>query len=364
MHPVSPAAAAQGSSATGGRSANRAAAPALPADASAELLRRALPLMARHGAGYAPDSYAIWYEYVRGGNRALREHVDTLIRGSERLSASMTQALHQKHLVDRTERSVRQASAGLLEMMHTMRSSLELARSGATEFDARLAAFGDGIAAGGSTADISRHVVTMRDDVGRMNRSLSTLTAQLEASHEEVAKLRGELRRVREEASRDPLSGVLNRRSFDTELARLCREADASGTTMSLVMLDIDHFKRINDTYGHPFGDQVIRAVGQVLSSLTRERDVAARYGGEEFALLLPQTQVTGAREVAERIRVAIARGHIKRGDGDAPVGTVTVSAGVAQRMPGEEPTPLLARADRALYASKQAGRDRVTIDG
>ena len=128
-------------------------------------------------------------------------------------------------------------------------------------------------------------------------------------------------------------------------------------------MIDIDHFKRVNDSYGHPFGDQVIRAVGQVLSQLTQRKDVAARYGGEEFALLLPDTAADGARDVAERLRSAIARGHIKRGNGGEPVGNITISAGVAQFVRGEDPMSLIARADRALYVSKQSGRNRVTVD-
>lgn len=359
-----PSTAAKTASAPAASAASASAAPPRPVDASADLLKRTLPLMSRHAAGYTPDSYALWYEYVRGGNSALRDEVDALVRSCERLSPATTFELHQKHVADRTEESVRKTSSGLLELMHTMQSSVVAASSGATDFDAQLAAFGEGIAAGGSTEDISQHVATMRDDVGRMNRSLSTLNTQLEASHQEVAKLQTELKRAREEASLDQLSGITNRRGFDNELARMCRESTQSGMVLSLVMIDIDHFKRVNDTYGHPFGDQVIRGVGQALSSLTQRRDVAARYGGEEFALLLPETPLVGAQNVAERIRAAIARGNIKRGNGDAPISNITISAGVAQLVPGEDPTSLLARADRALYASKQGGRNRVTVDG
>jgi diguanylate cyclase len=128
-------------------------------------------------------------------------------------------------------------------------------------------------------------------------------------------------------------------------------------------MFDIDHFKRINDTYGHPFGDQVIRAVGQVISALTQRKDIAARYGGEEFALLLPDTRKREAAVVAERIRAAVSRGSIKRGANDVPIDNVTVSAGVGQYVAGEEPVRFVERADKALYASKQGGRNRVTVE-
>ncbi|MFM1990837.1 MAG: hypothetical protein RJA99_3794 [Pseudomonadota bacterium] len=336
---------------------------AAPPDGSADLLRRTLPLMSRHAAGYAPDSYALWYEYVRGGNPALRAEIDALVTACERLSHEITFELHQKHVADRNEESVRKAGAGLLELMNAMRSSVEAASSDATEFDAQLAAFGEGISAASSAEDMRHHVHTMRGDVGRMNRSLATLNSRLEASHQEVSRLQNELKRAREEAQLDPLSGIMNRRGFDSELFRLCRTASEQGSAFSLVMVDIDFFKKINDTYGHPFGDQVIRAVGQALSQLTQRKDIAARYGGEEFALLLPETPLAGAREVADRVRAAIARGAIRRGGSD-PVGNITISAGVAQYVAGEDPHSLVARADRALYASKQGGRNRVSVDG
>ena len=337
-------------------------APAPVQDGSAELLRRTLPLMSRHAAGYAPDSYAVWYEYVRGGNPALRAEVDALVGNLERLTPATTFELHQKYLTDRSEESVRKAGAGLLELMNNVRTSVEAASSGASEFDASLIAFGENIEAAETSQDFRQHVDSMRGEVERINRSLNSLTAKLEASHLEVSKLQDELKQAREEAQLDPLSGIMNRRGFEQELFRLCQQSAAQGRPLSLVMVDIDFFKKINDTYGHPFGDLVIRSVGQALSQLTQRKDVAARYGGEEFALLLPDTALSGAREVAERVRSAIARGSIKRGNGQA-VGNITISSGVAQFIAGEDPHSLIARADRALYASKQGGRNRVSVD-
>jgi diguanylate cyclase len=331
-------------------------------DTSSDLLRRTLALMSRHAAGYAPDSYALWYEYVLGSKPALREEIDALVNDCERLSLKLTFDLHQKHLSERAEDSVRKAGAGLLEVMSTMRSSMEVASSDANVFDAQLAAFGENLSSASSAEDLTLRVDTMRSDVERMNKSMSTLNARLEASHRTVASLQNELKRARDEASLDALTGILNRRGFDAELARHCRESSDAATPLCLVMVDIDHFKKINDNFGHPFGDKVIRAVGQAMSQLTQRKDVAARYGGEEFALLLPETSATEAREVADRIRRAISRGQIK-GNGAEPVGNITISAGVAEFVRGEDPTSLTARADRALYAAKQGGRNQVTID-
>ena len=348
--------------AASGTLANQSATKKAGIEGSSDLLRRTLALMSRHAAGYAPDSYALWYEYVLGSKPALRAEMDALVNDCERLSLQITFDLHQKHLSERAEDSVRRAGAGLLEVMSTMRSSMESASSDANDFDAQLAAFGENLSSASSAEDLTLRVDTMRSDVDRMNKSMTTLNARLEASRRTVASLQNELKLAREEASLDTLTGILNRRGFDLELARHCRNASDTATPMCMVMVDIDHFKKINDTYGHPFGDKVIRAVGQAMSQLTQRKDTAARYGGEEFALLLPETSAIEAREVADRIRRAIARGQIKC-NGTDPVGNITVSAGVAEFVRGEDPTSLTARADRALYASKQAGRNQVTID-
>ena len=342
--------------------ANQSAANKTGIESSSDLLRRTLALMSRHAAGYTPDSYALWYEYVLGSKPALRAEIDALVNDCERLSVQVTFDLHRKHLSERAEDSVRRAGAGLLEVMTTMRSSMEDASSDANMFDAKLAAFGEDLSSVSSAEDLTLRVDTMRSDVDRMNKSMSTLNARLEASHRTVASLQNALKLAREEASLDALTGILNRRGFDLELARHCRESSDTATSLCLVMVDIDHFKKVNDTYGHPFGDKVIRAVGQAISQLTQRKDVAARYGGEEFALLLPETSAIEAREVADRIRRAISRGQIK-GSGSESVGNITISAGVAEFARGEDPTSLTARADRALYASKQAGRNQVTID-
>jgi diguanylate cyclase (GGDEF)-like protein len=164
-------------------------------------------------------------------------------------------------------------------------------------------------------------------------------------------------------AHTDKLTGIANRLMFDTVLERELKRAQRGDVCLSLILLDVDHFKKFNDRYGHPAGDSCLRGVGRVLAQqIIRAGDLAARYGGEEFAVILPNTDRTGAIAVAERIRLeilALATPH-----GDAPAGVVSASLGVATVAAGQEtqlrPADLIARADARLYEAKRGGRNMV----
>lgn len=156
----------------------------------------------------------------------------------------------------------------------------------------------------------------------------------------------------------DNLTQLNNRRELDKELSAECGRVRRHGRHLSLMLLDIDFFKRVNDTHGHPAGDAVLAQLGALLRERVREQDVAARIGGEELAVLMPETDLRGAIALAEDVRVAIARMVIDLADG--PIG-VTVSIGCAEYGPQDaDPAAFFARCDEKLYAAKSAGRDRV----
>ena len=159
-------------------------------------------------------------------------------------------------------------------------------------------------------------------------------------------------------ATTDGLTGLMNRRSLNTQLAARSREAQRYRRPLSLLLIDIDHFKKVNDTHGHPAGDAVLRGVAAVARAQSRETDLVARYGGEEMALVLPETDAAGASVIAERLRAAVEGTAHGTEHGTL---RVTISVGVAT-WPGGGQTPdeLLTTADRALYRAKQTGRNRV----
>lgn len=164
-------------------------------------------------------------------------------------------------------------------------------------------------------------------------------------------------------AARDGLTGLFNRRTFDDMLSREWQRARRDRRPLALIMLDVDHFKRYNDRFGHPQGDECLRQVANVLqASLFRPGDIAARYGGEEFVLLLPAADGDGAAQVAERVCVRLRQLALPHPASEHEI--VTVSQGIASGTPDGEKTPasLLAAADAALYQAKHAGRNRFVI--
>jgi len=185
------------------------------------------------------------------------------------------------------------------------------------------------------------------DELGELAQAFDEMAASLESQVEETRRL----------AVTDELTGLANRRKFREELARELERSRRFGLEIALLMMDIDHFKRINDTHGHPVGDQVLQGIAAVMGSGLRNIDLACRFGGEEFALLLPATPGSDAVHVAERLRAAVA---------DRPLGPdgeihVTLSAGVASYpADGETAADLVRVADMRLYAAKQGGRNRV----
>ena len=192
----------------------------------------------------------------------------------------------------------------------------------------------------------------------------STIHSTVQASHaellrarEEIDDLRRDLKQSHEWLLQDPLTGMQNRRGMDATLFHEVARARRSGTPLSVAMLDIDHFKQLNDSHGHHTGDRALVHLSEVVRSVLRDSDTTVRYGGEEFVMILPETDLNGARFVVDRLRLVVRKSPLIHEGQRIPL---SLSAGIAQLQPAENGSALLLRADRATLQAKSEGRDRV----
>jgi diguanylate cyclase (GGDEF)-like protein len=225
----------------------------------------------------------------------------------------------------------------------------------------RLGAFGLVATVGQAPEDFLGHF--RRDALAMIVEAVSLGVLAIGAAvmiHRSWRRQQRATRELARQARTDGLTGLANRRRFfelaEAELAR----AERYRSKLSVLMIDIDHFKEVNDAYGHSTGDQVLRELGALCTGVLREVDTVGRVGGEEFAILLPETDLAAAREVAERLRAAVAAHRVQRPEG-LPV-AITVSIGVAASEPGRNLDTLMSRSDSALYEAKRSGRNRVVV--
>ncbi len=329
---------------------------------SAEILRAVIGHMAQHDAPFNPLTFAMWYEHVAGINPRLSEALNRSIASQPRLSDDKVQQLFREHIAPPEHQAMNRISEQFHMAMTGMAESASRTGSDAGKFDEQLSKLAQALESD-DLVGLSPHILQARENTSEMRLSAQALEQQVINSRKEIETLQAELGRVREEALLCPLTRVLNRKGFDQTLESIVKGAAGADDNHCLVMLDIDHFKKVNDTHGHVMGDRVIQALGEVLRACVADKKglSVARYGGEEFAVLLPDTTIQIAETMAENIRQRVKALKIRNRRTQEVVLTVTVSAGVAKMAKGDEPNTLIARADAALYKSKQGGRDRVT---
>ncbi len=331
-------------------------------DRSAELLRLAIPMMAQQPAPLHPITYAVWYDYLAGRNGDLRAEVDSARANGVPLGDELVHTLYRRHILDAAANAAHQVSDGLRAVIDEVGQSASETGERVTEFTAALQAKSGRIASLGAPAALGAEIDALLSDSRDAGASLAALSQRLQTATAELEALRAELDLAKVQATMDSLTGAANRRGFDETIEALLREHQAGDAGPSVVLIDLDHFKQINDQYGHVFGDTVLKSVALAIRSCVKGRDLVARYGGEEFVVLLPGTALAGASALAEQIRATIAGARIRRGAKHESVGNITVSLGVASWKPGEALETLIDRADQALYRSKREGRNRVTV--
>ena len=327
---------------------------------SAELLRAALGHMGQHDAAFNPVTFAVWYEHSAGTNAKLTRAIESAVSVRPRLDDETIARLYREHVGGLDEVAMQRVAGEFRQVMSSVAESAARTGDRAGAFGDRLSGLTRALGANASS-ELAPLVHEALAETAEMRDVASALQRQVVASGHEIERLRDDLSRARDEVLIDPLTRLLNRRGFDQSLAEMLDPATKTGDPQWLVMLDIDHFKAVNDTYGHVMGDRVLQAVAEALrSGVLHPAACIARYGGEEFAVLLQQCSRGDAIALAESCRQRVKSLKVRDRRTQAVILTVTISAGLASVQPVDDATSLIARADEALYAAKAAGRDRV----
>lgn len=310
---------------------------------------------------------AIDEDWVRGQMSVIRKIID------EPLTVSV---------LDEAEQVLQAAVEKQAALKEAMKSSQAIIRNEATAFIAqmasmeqhtgdygnRMSSYNDQLSSAGNVADLQHIVHNLMNDTSTMTTEMRHAREQIEQQQSAATEADNRIKELESEISRmsgmvhtDFLTGALNRRGMEVDFGRELVRSDRQKTTVSLALLDIDHFKKLNDTYGHATGDDALRFLSDVARKSLRATDLLSRFGGEEFAILMPDTAMESAEMVMTRMQRALTKELFMSGQGAEQANIlVTFSAGVAQRFDCETLDSLLARADAAMYAAKHSGRNKV----
>jgi len=325
-----------------------------------EIARLVFPLMTRLQIPMNPLNYALWYEYHLGRSEELVAELDKIESGATEYDPEQAKALFLRHvatpgveILEKIETEVCRLLADIVQIV--IDAGLDL-----TKYSAVLKSCTSRLKSADDIRDIRKLVRSLLTDTQNMSESNRHVGGTLKERAAEIDTLRAELDRVRQEAVHDPLTGLSNRRAFDDRLAESLDQTLKELKSICLLMVDVDHFKDINDRHGHQIGDKILQYIASVLKKNFKGKDLVARYGGDEFAVIVENAPSSGVHSVAETVRKVVDESNLKRTDTGEPLGDVTVSIGYECARSGDTPGNILDRADKALYQAKLKGRNRV----
>jgi diguanylate cyclase len=311
-----------------------------------------------------PRNYEIWYVYATGYNSGLNKVINETLARNGRLTEADLDQLHDTYLSQiRTTDRIDQVGARVIGEIDDVMALITDAFGMTGNFGASLAGADRDLSQARDAAAIKAVIANLLKSTRDAHDANKALEERLMSSKGEVSNLQRSLDAIRAESLTDPLTALGNRKYFDRALIAAVDAAIERGEPLSLMMIDIDHFKSFNDNYGHLTGDQVLRLVGQSLKHTMKGQDITARYGGEEFAVVLPCTPLRQALTVADHIRRAVMSKELKKKSTGEILGRVTVSIGVSMLQIGDDMDSLIGRADACLYAAKRNGRNRVICE-
>lgn len=323
-------------------------------------LKKVIPLMGKYSVPVTPINYAVWYTYVTESNSEVTKRLNKAINESKLIAQTETQNIYndcieQKHTID-SEKVRRHLEAMLLEIASNFDDTINNTQDFSKIIDEHLNRFerqGNPNLTMKEAMLLIQKLITGSDLI---KKTTKTFITQLEKTRQQITTLQNELHKARSEAIHDALTGLFNRRAFELESAELNEQK----MPYSIVMFDIDHFKNVNDSYGHSFGDLVVKAVAQTALKTFPKSCHVYRLGGDEFVVILKNTTIGPAVRLANSCRQNTMRINIRTIHNNEVVSSIRTSFGVAQWNGRTSFAETLERADQMLYKAKAQGRNRV----
>jgi diguanylate cyclase len=327
--------------------------------------RKAMDAMVQYKVWPTPQNYELWLHYAASPSSPLAGEIDRMVLAGDVFTDNACETLAGRFLPKGDlGGALREAGDQLSRELDTVAKAIQAAHLSNEAYGVTLADAGAELQ-NGAPGSLQKLVAGLTDATRKAEHQTRMLQKQLQESTSEVSKLRDNLAEVRRDAATDGLTRLNNRKAFDIALEDAVAQSDRSGKPVALAVLDIDHFKRFNDTWGHQTGDQVLRYVASVIGRIANQPPrFAARYGGEEFALIFPGESTAQVMAMLQEVREEIASRVLRRRSTNEELGSITVSIGLAELKPQEGGADLVERADAALYASKRNGRNRLTNAG
>lgn len=327
---------------------------------SAKVLKKVLPLMVKNHIPARPDHYSVWYSYVSRDNADLVKELDDTVSTVGSCSEIKSEILYKKYIASEGERELDNLKKAIETLVTDISSNIDDTTRGTDVFQVKLknsfgklSAVESGEISLEETLSLIREVVKNSKEIAK---NVDVFSLQLKKADSEINKLKQQIAEIQKAANTDVLTNLFNRRSFDLELSHFVMLEHS----FSVIMGDIDRFKNINDTFGHQMGDVALKAVANIFNISCRDGATAYRYGGEEFIMILPDTPLVVARQIAESMRRKVEKLSIISKETGVKINNISSSFGVAEYQKGESETDIVGRADKLLYEAKRLGRNRV----
>jgi diguanylate cyclase len=320
---------------------------------------KAMRFMSQQRVPPTPNNFHLWFNYSIGAPSDLKRAMDILIGNKRRFDAATCHDLFATYIGAPAANNLTANS----QLHSVMDSAKRFLTTAIADNRSQIRSMNDVADRSEAGVDPKLLVKNLVNELEKASTRATSLEANFVEKTRELDNIRDSLTKSEERAKTDTLTGLPNRRALDEFFRAAQIAAMEKDTPLSVLMIDIDHFKSVNDNFGHGVGDQVLRLIAKVLREGVREIDLPARFGGEELIAVLPGADLATCWAVAERIRRAISECRITRRSTDEDLPGVTVSIGVGQFQLGESMSELIERCDRALYLAKRTGRNRVVTE-